>query len=322
MKNKAPLLSIRNLCVDVLQRKQSIRIIDELNMSVYPGEFFGLVGESGCGKSTLAGAILRTLPAPCAITAGEILFDGEDILGLGFEGMRAVRWSKIAMVFQSAMNCLNPVLSIFDQLQDTVAAHLSIDQSEKKERILSRLAMVGLDPDCLTMYPHQLSGGMRQRVGIAMALMLNPKLLILDEPTTALDVVTQKSILDHIKRLQRTLGFSVLMITHDLPLILSYSDRVGVMYGGRLMEWGAADRIQDQAEHPYTQALLDSFPSLFDPKDKVYTEIGGKSFSPKQRPAHGCVFAGRCQHCEQRCETYLPPLRGTDHHAVVCHLGT
>jgi peptide/nickel transport system ATP-binding protein len=263
----APLLSIRDLTVDYVTDRP-VRAVDGVSLDIHPGEIVGLAGESGCGKSTLAYTVTRLLQSPAQITGGAIEWRREDggttdILSLGGRDLRAFRWSEISMVFQGAMNALNPVHRIGAQLEDIFVDHRAgLSRSERRERSAELLRTVGIPVDRLKSYPHELSGGMRQRVMIAMALALRPRLIIMDEPTTALDVVVQRNILEEIDRLRSEFGFAVLFITHDLGLLLEISDRVGVMLSGRLVEENTPEALLAGAGHDYTRHLLRSFPSL------------------------------------------------------------
>lgn len=262
-----PLLRISDLTVDYLTERP-VRAVNGVSLDIHPGEIVGLAGESGCGKSTLAYTITRLLQSPAEITGGTIAWRREDggttdILGLDGRELRAFRWQEISMVFQGAMNALNPVHRIGSQLEDVFLDHKAgLNRSERRERAAELLRTVGIPVDRLRSYPHELSGGMRQRVMIAMALALRPRLIIMDEPTTALDVVVQRNILEEIDRLRTEFGFAVLFITHDLGLLLEISDRVGVMLSGRLVEEGRPADLLAGASHEYTRHLLRSFPSL------------------------------------------------------------
>jgi peptide/nickel transport system ATP-binding protein len=262
-----PLLRISDLTVDYLTERP-VRAVNGVSLDIHPGEIVGLAGESGCGKSTLAYTITRLLQPPAEITGGSIAWRREDggttdILGLDGRELRAFRWQEISMVFQGAMNALNPVHRIGSQLEDVFLDHKAgLNRSERRERAAELLRTVGIPVDRLRSYPHELSGGMRQRVMIAMALALRPRLIIMDEPTTALDVVVQRNILEEIDRLRTEFGFAVLFITHDLGLLLEISDRVGVMLSGRLVEEGRPADLLAGASHEYTRHLLRSFPSL------------------------------------------------------------
>lgn len=257
-----PVLEIKDLTVKYRGDTRSTTAVDRVSFSIGAGEIFGLAGESGCGKSTIANAIMRLLRDPAEIAGGSIRFGGRDVLALGKEELRRFRWQDVAMVFQSAMNSLNPVMTIGDQIVDIFTTHAGYSRKESLRRAAELLELVRIDPARLKSYPHQLSGGMRQRAVIAMAVALKPSLLILDEPTTALDVVVQQEIMAQIKDLQHQLGFSVLFITHDMSLMVELSHRMAVMYGGRIVETAKSRDIHTAPRHPYTQALMGAFPPL------------------------------------------------------------
>jgi peptide/nickel transport system ATP-binding protein len=260
-------LTVRDLDV-VYEVTPPVHAVKSATLDLHAGEILGLAGESGCGKTTLAYAVNRLHQPPARIAAGEVTFhdrDGTDVdvLGLSDEALRRFRWDKLSMVFQGAMNALNPVLSISTQLADTQRAHRpGLSRKQVEARSVEVLERVGVDPRRLASYPHELSGGMRQRVMIAMAMLLEPQIMIMDEPTTALDVVVQRDILREIVRLRDELDFAVVFITHDLPLLLEISDRIAVMLRGEIVELDTADRLYREATHPYTRRLLGSFPSL------------------------------------------------------------
>ena len=262
-----PVLTARNVSIDY-EVEPAVHAVRDVSLTLHRGEILGLAGESGCGKTTLAYGINQLLRPPAALKAGTVTFhdqDGTDIDlgGLHGESLRAFRWDKISMVFQGAMNSLNPVISIRAQLFDVFTTHRpGMSKKEKEERSHELLRKVGVDPNRLDSFAHQLSGGMRQRVMIAMALALNPQVMIMDEPTTALDVVVQRGILREIMRLREEFNFAVIFITHDLPLLLEISDRIAVMLQGEIVELDTAENIYENAQHPYTQRLLSSFPSL------------------------------------------------------------
>ena len=266
MSNLNTLLDIKNLCVTYRGGARELRAVDGVSFSIAEGEVLGLAGESGCGKSTVANAIMRLLKPPTEITADALHFEQRDLLALEGRKLRSFRWREIAMVFQSAMNSLNPVLTVGEQLADVFTTHERMGRREARDRSADLLRLVDIDPGRLKAYPHQLSGGMRQRVVIAMAVALRPKLLIMDEPTTALDVVVQQEIMAQIKGLQRQFGFSVLFISHDMSLMVELSDRIGVMYAGRLVEMAPARTIFTRPLHPYTNALMNAFPPLSGPR--------------------------------------------------------
>ncbi|MFF8188719.1 ABC transporter ATP-binding protein [Microbacterium sp. NPDC016588] len=262
----APLLEVENLSIEYVTDARTVRAVDRVMFTVDEREVFGLAGESGCGKSTIANAILRLLRDPAIIAGGSIRFRGVDVLSLGTEELRSFRWRQVAMVFQSAMNSLNPVMTIGDQIADIYTTHERVSRREALRRAAGLLDLVGIPHDRLQSYPHQLSGGMRQRVVIAMATALRPPLLIMDEPTTALDVVVQQEIMAQIKDLQQELGFAILFITHDMSLMVELSDRMAVMYAGRFVETASALTIFETPRHPYTSALMNAFPPMTGPR--------------------------------------------------------
>ncbi|WP_316860959.1 ABC transporter ATP-binding protein [uncultured Cohaesibacter sp.] len=292
-----PIIDIRNLHVQYLTPNGPAEAVNDVSFAIQPGEVFGLAGESGCGKSTIAGAILRTLRAPAVITGGEILFEGRDILSMSSDQIEEFRWKHVAMVFQGAMNSLNPVITIGSQITDALHRHTTISKQDAWQRAGDLLETVGIERDRVTAYPHELSGGMRQRAVIAIAIALKPPLLIMDEPTTALDVVVQRDILQQISQLKEVLGLSILFITHDMSLLVEFCDRIGIMYGGQLVEMAPAQMIFKTPIHPYTQGLLSSFAPLKGPKVKL-TGIPGSPPSLINAP-HTCRFEPRCTVCNK-----------------------
>ncbi|WP_127792761.1 ABC transporter ATP-binding protein [Agromyces sp. LHK192] len=262
-----PVLTARNVSIEY-EVAPPVLAVRDVSLTLHRGEILGLAGESGCGKTTLAYGLNRLLKPPAIMTGGEVVLhdrDGVDIdvVGLRAEDLRAFRWSKVSMVFQGAMNSLNPVLSVKAQLDDVFRTHRpGMRRAERRSRSRELLQLVGVDPDRLASFPHELSGGMRQRVMIAMALALDPQVMIMDEPTTALDVVVQREIIREIMRLRERLGFAVVFITHDLPLLIEISDRIAVMLQGEIVEIGTAEQIYRAPKHEYTKRLLSSFPSL------------------------------------------------------------
>ena len=260
-----PLLSVRDLCVDYASRKGLKRAVDRVSFSLGANEVLGLAGESGSGKSTVAFAIARLHRPPAFITGGSIMLDGTDVLKLQGEALRQWRWRDVSVVLQSAMNALNPLLTVVQQFADLFRAHGIRNKAEIQERSAELLRMVGIAPDRLMDYPHRFSGGMRQRLVIAMALALGPKLIIMDEPTTALDVVVQRELLEEVTVLRRRLGFSILFITHDLALMSQFCDRIGIMLEGRLVEIAPPAQLIAAPAHPYTSKLWNSIPPLHPP---------------------------------------------------------
>ena len=262
-----PVLTARNVSIEY-EVDPPVKAVRNVSLTLNRGEILGLAGESGCGKTTLAYGMNRLLKAPALMTDGEIVFhdrDGHDIdiVGLDGEGLRAFRWDKISMVFQGAMNSLNPVISVRAQIFDIFDTHRpGMSRKAKTARAEELLTLVGVDPSRLSSFPHELSGGMRQRMMIAMALALDPQVMIMDEPTTALDVVVQRGIIREIMRLREKLGFAVIFITHDLPMLIEISDRIAIMLQGQIVEEGTAEEIYRTPQHEYTRRLLSSFPSL------------------------------------------------------------
>ena len=312
------MLDIRDLKVAYLTTRGPVRAVDGVSFAIQPGEVVGLAGESGSGKSTIAHAILRILHPPALITAGQALFEGRDIMEMQDAELEQFRWSRISIVFQSAMNALNPVMKIRDQLTDSMRQH-GLSKSEANDRAVSLFDLVGIEPRRLDSYPHQLSGGMRQRAVIAIALALNPPLLIMDEPTTALDVVVQKDILAQIASLRAKLGFSILFITHDLSLLVEISDNIAIMYAGEIVERAPARALFEQPLHPYTLGLMNSFPSISGLKHKL---IGIPGSPPDLvAPPSGCRFHPRCARAMEICSQIAPQVRSiSPSHGVACHL--
>jgi peptide/nickel transport system ATP-binding protein len=307
-----PLLEINGLNVDYGVGDAAVHAVIGANLVLHSGEVLGLAGESGSGKSTLAYAAIRLLRPPGLITGGEVRYHAApgqsvDLLAADEEQLRQLRWAHIAVVLQSAMNALNPVIRIGVQLTDVLRAHRpGMEREAEQARAAELLEMVGISADRLNSYPHELSGGMRQRVMIAMALALEPRLVILDEPTTALDVVTQREILEELIALRERLGFAVLFITHDLSLLVEVTDSIAVMYAGRIVERAAANSLFRAPRHPYTLGLLSSFPPLHG----AHRQMTGIPGSPPDLRAlpRGCVFHPRCGYAMDRCRTQAPPL--------------
>ncbi|MGD0122092.1 MAG: ABC transporter ATP-binding protein [Candidatus Limnocylindrales bacterium] len=302
----SPLLEVSDLSVDYITDAGDVRAVDRVDIDVQPSEFLAIVGESGCGKSTLLFAIAQLLSPPAEIAGGTVVFKGRDMVRLTEDELRHIRWRDYSVVMQSAMNALNPMKSIEAQFRDTIEAHDDMSRKAIRERSAEVLHLVGIDAVHLKSYPHQLSGGMRQRAMIAMALLFTPDLVIMDEPTSALDVVAQRSLMSQIKELQKRLGFAVIFVTHDMSLVRHYSDRLLVMYAGQVAELGDTSALFEDPLHPYTKGLLDAFPSIRGPR-RPLTGIPG---SPPDlaRPPSGCRFHPRCPVAMAQCSTTEPDL--------------
>jgi oligopeptide/dipeptide ABC transporter ATP-binding protein len=316
-----PLLSVRDLRTYFYTDEGVVRAVDGVSYDVYPGEIVGLVGESGCGKTVSALSILRLIPQPPGkIVSGEIWFEGQDLLKLDDEGIRSIRGNKIGIIFQEPMTSLNPVLTIGRQLTEPLEVHLKMDRASARRRAIELLEMVGIpEPERrIDHYPHQFSGGMRQRVMIAMALACNPRLLLADEPTTALDVTIQAQILELMTRLTRELGTAVIIITHNLGVVARYADRVNVMYAGKIVESASAQELYHRPRHPYTLGLLRSVPRLDQPRKAKLDPIEGFPPDLVHMPS-GCAFQPRCRFAVERCKVEAPPLMLVgDNHLSAC----
>ena len=309
---RTPLLEVHGLSVRYGYGPDAVQAVSDVDINLYRGELLGLAGESGSGKSTIAYAMTKLLRLPGHITTGSVFYhpsDGAvvDVVGMNDDEMRSLRWDTVAMVFQSAMNALNPVLSVETQLTDVLKAHRpEMSGPERQERAAAMLRRVGLSPDRMASYPHELSGGMRQRVMIAMALLLDPDVIVMDEPTTALDVVMQRGILQEIDRLRSELGFAVIFITHDLSLLTEIANRIAIMYAGRIVELGTVRDLYLDPLHPYSQGLLQSFPPLRAPR-RALKGIPGTPPDLRAVPS-GCAFHPRCPHAMPICSESLPDL--------------
>lgn len=315
-----PLLQVENLCVDYITEQGDVRAVEQVSFNIAPGEVFGLAGESGCGKSTVAFAVAGLHRPPAFVSGGRILFEGEDIARASEQRLNHYRWRQVSVVFQSAMNALNPVLRLSEQFRDVLMRHGACrNKAEALARAEELLKIVDIHPSRLHDYPHQFSGGMRQRLVIAIALALNPRLIVMDEPTTALDVVVQREILQKIWELKERFGFAVLFITHDLSLMVEFSDRIGIMYAGQLVELGQAKAIFEQPQHPYTQGLANSFPALHGERKRM-SGIAGSPLSLLNIPP-GCRFQARCQQVHELCRQVAPELHNLSQaRASRCHL--
>ncbi|MCL6452270.1 MAG: ABC transporter ATP-binding protein [Alicyclobacillus sp.] len=317
---RRPVVEVEHLSVGYMTPRGLATAVDDVSFTIYENEIVGVVGESGCGKSTLANAVMRLLGPGAYVTGGRIRVDGQDVYRMQPEALRQFRWTTMSMVFQSAMNVLNPVKTVASHFEDTFLAHVpNMSKREIADRAAELLRLVRIDPSRLRSYPHELSGGMRQRVVIAIAIALSPRFVIMDEPTTALDVVVQRSILESIMELQGQIGFSVLFISHDINLVTAISNRVGVMYAGRLVELSeAAFDASGGFHHPYTQGLLRAIPKLAVGEDEI-EGIPGSPPSPFDMPS-GCSFHPRCPYRKPECSMRKPPLVVAENYQVECHL--
>jgi peptide/nickel transport system ATP-binding protein len=318
MLNKTPLLSVHNLTMNYQTRKGPVSAIDGVSFELHQGESFGLVGESGCGKTSMAMALLRLLPDNARVLNGEILIEGADLLKMSEAQVRDVRWARIAMVFQAAMNALDPVYTVGDQILEAIYRHQpAIDQEEARQRVARLFQLVGIDPKMAARYPHEFSGGMRQRAVIAMALACSPALIIADEPTTALDVIVQDQVLRELRRIQKALNMGMIYISHDIAVIAEVADRIGVMYAGKMVEIASCNAIFKSPRHPYTAALMTSFPSIRGPKIHL-TALGGEP-PDLLHPPEGCRFHPRCPRALEKCHKEVPPLTGSSpDHLAAC----
>ncbi|MEM0026346.1 MAG: ABC transporter ATP-binding protein [Ignisphaera sp.] len=313
-------LSVRDLRIYYFTSRGAVRAVDGVSFDVEEGDVLGVAGESGSGKSTLGFGIMGLVPPPGRIVGGSIVLDGVDLTKLSEDELRKIRWSKVSMVFQGALNVLNPVVRVGDQMAEVLVVHKGLSKDEAMKIVEEHLKLVGLPPDVARRYPHELSGGMKQRVVIAMALLLRPRLVIADEPTTALDVVIQAQIMNLLKRIREEEKVSMIFITHDLSLIAEIANKVAVMYAGKIVEMGSSDDVYSQTLHPYTQGLLNSIPSIR--RRKGLSWIPG-SPPDLRNPPPGCRFHPRCPFAMDVCRREEPPLVDVGNgHMVSCWLYT
>ena len=314
------LLEVKNLKTYFFTDGGVVKSVDDVSFNVKPGKTLGVVGESGCGKSITSLSIMQLVETPPGkIVGGEIIYNGENLLNKDKDEMRKIRGGEIAMIFQEPMTSLNPVFTVGQQIMEALMIHTDMDKTKAKERAIEMLKLVRipLAEKRFNEYPHQLSGGMRQRVMIAMALSCNPKLLICDEPTTALDVTIQAQILDLINELKEKLGTSIMMITHELGVIAEVADDVMVMYAGKIVEYGTADQIFETPMHPYTHGLMNCIPKLNDEEETRLHVIPGMVPSPDRMPK-GCAFCPRCSEAKKICEEKMPELMEVNGQKVRC----
>jgi len=321
MQGNPILLEVQDLSIHyIIEDKPPARAVENVSFTLHEGELMGLVGESGCGKTTLMLALLRLLPAAGQIVGGKVHFMGNDVTAMSEQELSDVRWNGISIIFQGAMNALNPVRTVGDQIREAIIKHVALLPGDKvDERVVELLDLVGIAADHKEHYPHQYSGGMRQRAMIAMALACNPQVVIADEPTTALDVMIQAQILELLDNLRKKLGLSIIFVTHDLGVVAEMCDSVLVMYGGVTAEYSDVDTIYNEARHPYTQELLKAFPDLSKPEKRL-ASIPGYPPRLDALPA-GCRFAPRCPQVMERCHTEQPALHILEkNHVASCHL--
>jgi len=314
-------LEVQNLTTHYSTLRGWVRAAENVSFRVEKGQALGVAGESGCGKTTVALSILRILPQGGRIRKGKIIFEGTDIVPLSEDSMRKIRWKGIAIVFQGAMNALNPVFKVGDQIIEAIRVHEpDVEKKHALERARSLLELVGVEADRVDNYPHEFSGGMRQRALIAMALAANPRLLIADEPGTALDVIVQAQTLKLLRDLKEKLGLSMVLISHDLSIIAETCEKVAIMYAGRIVEYGDAEAIFREPLHPYTQGLVKAFPSIKGPRVRLASIPGQPPDLLNPPPA--CRFNPRCPYIMDVCKKIDPPLEkaGSGDHLVACHL--
>jgi peptide/nickel transport system ATP-binding protein len=312
------MLSVEGLRVYYKTNRGPLKAVDDVSFSVQKGEIVGLVGESACGKTTVAMSIMRLLPTGARVHDGRVLFMGQDILNATEQQLRNIRWKQISIIFQGALNSLNPVLTVREQIAEGILAHESVDKKTIDGRIDALFNYVGLDPARKTNYPHEFSGGMKQRIMIAMALACNPALVIADEPTTSLDVIVQYQILDLIRSLREKLQISMILITHDLSVVAELSDKIAIMYAGKIVEFGDTFQIFEKPKHPYTQALLKSIPKMQGTKTRL-AYISG-SVPDLTGPVPACRFYARCSFAQKKCAEVEPKIEQVDtKQSVACH---
>ena len=314
------LLEVKNLYVEYHSSGRVVHSVNGLDLSIGEGETLGFVGETGAGKTSTALAILRILPQPLSkVTSGQLIYKGKDLMEYDAKTMRQIRGKEIAMIFQDPMTSLDPVKRVSDQIEEMLRLHEKLGKKELHEKALDMLEVVGIDRNRGSEYPHQFSGGMKQRVVIAIALSCNPALLIADEPTTALDVTIQAQVLELMKELKLKYNMSMIMITHDLGIVAEICDNVAIMYAGKVVEYGTVREIYNSVAHPYTQALFDSIPVLDEEQDELKV-IKGFTPDPTNIPA-GCAFHPRCPYATERCGVDVPPeFSLSETHKVRCFL--
>ena len=316
-KTTGPVLQVKDLTMHYQTRQGTVKAVDGISFELARGEVLGLVGESGCGKTSIAVTLMKLLPDNALILKGQVLLDGQDLMTMDDTTLRKYRWRRISMIFQAAMNSLNPVHRVGDQIVEAIEAHdMAATLKEAQETVDRLFRLVGLDPRLTDRYPHEFSGGMRQRAVIAMALACQPDVIVADEPTTALDVIVQDRILRQIKEIQTDLNMSMIYITHDIAVVAEVTDRIGVMYAGKLVELGSTADVFERPIHPYTKALLSVFPSIRGEK-RPLTTLGGEPPNLVDPPT-GCRFHPRCPYATAICQQEEPPIVVRDGHWAAC----
>ncbi len=311
------LLEVSDLTMHYMTKKGEVKAVDDVSFSLERGEALGLVGESGCGKTSIALTLLKLLPENARFLGGHVHFKGQDLVKMPEEQMRKVRWKGISMIFQAAMNSLNPVYRVGDQIIEAMQTHMEISTEAAKKRVAELYDLVGIDPKMMERYPHEYSGGMKQRAVIAMALSCDPEIIIADEPTTALDVIVQEKILREMREIQKKLNMGMIYISHDIAVIAEVADKMGVMYAGKLVEFGNTEDIFQRPVHPYTKALMSAFPSIEGEKRKLESLPG----EPPDliNPPKGCRFHPRCPYATAICTKEDPSFEAhRDGHLAAC----
>jgi peptide/nickel transport system ATP-binding protein len=322
------LLEVKDLKVHFKVRAGWVRAVDDINLNLEAGETLGLVGESGCGKTTLGYAVTQLLPSNAHVHGGSVNFKGRNLTAMTMRKdgtlrdyhpeLTKLRWKEISMIFQGAMNAFNPVYTVGDQIIEAIRIHEDVTISEARERVAKLYSLIGVPTDRIDNFPHEYSGGMKQRAMIAMALALNPSLIIADEPTTALDVITQRRILNEIVKIQKQFGMAMIIITHDVSVVAKVSKHLAVMYAGKIVEKGTATEIFKETAHPYAEALLGGFPSITGPKKRLSTIPGNPP--SLLNPPTGCRFHPRCRYATEKCKAEEPPrVEVSPGHTSLCH---
>ncbi|URM31010.1 ABC transporter ATP-binding protein [Cytobacillus firmus] len=312
-------LSVESLSTYFKTDKGIAKAVENVSFTLDEGEMLGLIGESGCGKTTVAQSILRLIEYPGKVVSGSVLLNGKDLLKASEKELYSLRWKEISVIPQSAMNALNPIFTVGDQIMESILLHEDVNRTEALERTKTLLELVGIDGDRWKSYPHEFSGGMKQRVAIAMALACNPKLVISDESTTGLDVLTQAQVIALIKNLQKKMNLAVILISHDLPMVTAICEKIAIMYAGKIVEWAATDTILNNARHPYSRALLNATPDLSEPEKEVVS-IPGSVPNLVNFP-NSCRFHTRCPYAFEKCRQESPDLKEVKHgHYTACFL--